>query len=156
MQARKVGATCRADFPSDFHRPVPWPRQAHQSIEEEEQCSVVSSGSNGFHRGAASSRSRIVTRKGYQLADPAHGKHKHHAEHATYVQTLDEAAALISRGFSLRMGAKGKPASLIAPKKSPNCARGMCSWLEPAQGSFGRHADLLALSPTGIDTQGDY
>lgn len=58
----------------------------------------------------------VVTAKGYQLADPAHGKHKHHAEHATYVQTLDEAAALIERGFSLRMGAKGKPPSLIAPK----------------------------------------
>lgn len=58
----------------------------------------------------------VVTSKGYQLADPAHGKHKHHAEHATYVRTLDEAAALVSRGFSLRMGAKGKSPSLIAPK----------------------------------------
>lgn len=57
-----------------------------------------------------------VTTRGYQLADPAHGKHKHHAEHATYVKTLDEAAALIERGFSLRMGAKGKASSLIAPK----------------------------------------
>ena len=56
------------------------------------------------------------TAKGYQLADPAHGKHKNHAQHATYVQSLDEAAALIARGFSLRMGAQGKPASLIAPK----------------------------------------
>ena len=58
----------------------------------------------------------VVTAKGYQLADPAHGKQKHHAEHATYVRTLDEAAALVSRGFSLRMGAKGKSPSLIAPK----------------------------------------
>ena len=58
----------------------------------------------------------VVTSKGYQLADPAHGKQKHHAEHATYVLTLDEAAALVSRGFSLRMGAKGKSPSLIAPK----------------------------------------
>ena len=57
-----------------------------------------------------------VTTRGYQLADPAHGEHKHHAEHATYVKTLDEAAALIERGFSLRMGAKGKAPSLIAPK----------------------------------------
>lgn len=68
-----------------------------------------------------SSRSGVVeepavTTRGYQLADPAHGKHKHHAEHATYVKTLDEAAALIERGFSLRMGAKGKALSLIAPK----------------------------------------
>lgn len=58
----------------------------------------------------------IVTAKGYQLADPAHGKHKHHAEHAVHVPTMEEAAALIERGFSIRMGAKGKPPSLIAPK----------------------------------------
>ncbi|MFN6925019.1 MAG: hypothetical protein ACK4P8_05155 [Tabrizicola sp.] len=58
----------------------------------------------------------VVTAKGYQLADPAHGKQKHHARHATYVRTLEEAAALVERGFSLRMGAKGKPPSLIAPK----------------------------------------
>lgn len=58
----------------------------------------------------------VITAKGYQLADPAHGKHKHHAAHATYVQSLDDAAALIARGFSLRMAAKGKPPSLIAPK----------------------------------------
>jgi hypothetical protein len=32
------------------------------------------------------------------------------------VQTLDEAAALIARGFSLRMGAKGRRPSLIAPQ----------------------------------------
>lgn len=57
----------------------------------------------------------VVTAKGYQLADPAHGKHKHHAEHAVYVRTLEEAACLIERGFSIRMGAKGKAASLIAP-----------------------------------------
>lgn len=56
-----------------------------------------------------------VTSKGYQLADPAHGKRRHHADNATYVKTLDEAAVLIERGFSLRMSAKGKPASLIAP-----------------------------------------
>lgn len=58
----------------------------------------------------------VLTANGYQLADPAHGTHKHHAEHATYVRTLDEAAALVERGFSLRMGAKGNPPSLIAPK----------------------------------------
>lgn len=58
----------------------------------------------------------VVTARGYQLADPAHGKHKHHAEHATHVRTLDEAAALIGKGFSIWMGARGKRASLIAPK----------------------------------------
>ena len=55
----------------------------------------------------------VVPAKGYQLADPAHGKHKHHANN---VRALDEAAVLIGRGFSLRMGAKGKPPSLIVPK----------------------------------------
>jgi hypothetical protein len=58
----------------------------------------------------------VVTAKGYQLVDPAHGKEKNKVAHATYVRTLDEAASLVSRGFSLRMGAKGKSPSLIAPK----------------------------------------
>lgn len=57
-----------------------------------------------------------VTSRGHRLGDPAHGKDKHHAEHTVYVRTLDEAAALIEKGFSLWMGAKGKRASLIAPK----------------------------------------
>lgn len=56
----------------------------------------------------------VVTAKGYQLADPAHGKHKHHANN---VKTLVEAAALIGRGFSMRMRAKGRPPSLIVPKR---------------------------------------
>lgn len=58
----------------------------------------------------------VFTSKGYQLADPAHGKHKHHAELATYVRTLDEAAVLTAKGYSLWMGARGKRPSLIAPK----------------------------------------
>ena len=57
-----------------------------------------------------------LTSKGYKLGDPAHGKRKHHAENAVYVRTLEEAAALIAKGFSLWMVAKGKRASLIAPK----------------------------------------
>ncbi|MBY6163776.1 hypothetical protein KUV73_23040 [Mameliella alba] len=57
-----------------------------------------------------------ITSKGYPLADPAHGKDKHHAEFAVYANTLDDAANLIAKGFSLWMGAKGKRASLIAPK----------------------------------------
>jgi len=56
------------------------------------------------------------TSKGYRLGDPVYGKHKHHAEHSVYVRTLDEAALLIGKGFSLWMGAKGKRASLIAPR----------------------------------------
>lgn len=58
----------------------------------------------------------VFTGKGYQLADPVHGKHKHHAENAMHVKTLEEAAALIGRGYSLWMGAKGKRPSLIAPR----------------------------------------
>ena len=56
------------------------------------------------------------TVKGYKLSDPAHGKQKHHAEHAVYVKTLDDAAVLIGKGFSLWMGAQGKRASLISPE----------------------------------------
>lgn len=58
----------------------------------------------------------VLTAKGYQLADPAHGAEKNKVANATYVQTLDEAASLVSRGYSLRMGAEGKSPSLIAPK----------------------------------------
>lgn len=56
------------------------------------------------------------TSKGYQLADPALGVQKHHAKHAVHVKTLDEAAQLIGKGFSLWMGAKGKRPSLISPQ----------------------------------------
>jgi hypothetical protein len=72
----------------------------------------------------------VVTSKGYQLADPAHSKQKHHAKHATYVRTLDEAAVLTAKGYSLWMGARGKRPSLIAPK-SLRILR------EPAQASAG-------------------
>ena len=56
-----------------------------------------------------------ITSKGYQLADAAHGKNKHHAELAVSAKSLDEVVVLINKGFSLWMGAKGKRASLIAP-----------------------------------------
>lgn len=42
-----------------------------------------------------------LTSKGYKLADPAHGRKKHHAKFAIYVKTLDEAAELVTKGFSL-------------------------------------------------------
>jgi hypothetical protein len=58
----------------------------------------------------------VWTSKGYQLADPAHGAQKHHAKHAVHVKTLDEAAQLIGKGFSLWMVAKGKRSSLISPQ----------------------------------------
>lgn len=57
----------------------------------------------------------VWTSKGYQLADSAHGAQKHHAKHAVHVRSLDEAAQLIDKGFSLWMVAKGKRPSLISP-----------------------------------------
>lgn len=56
-----------------------------------------------------------LTTRGYQLADPAHGSAKHHAEHAVYVRDLDAAADLIEKGFSIWMRQAGKRASLIGP-----------------------------------------
>ena len=58
----------------------------------------------------------VWTSKGYQLADPSHGAQKHHAKHAVHVRTLDEAAQLIGKGFSLWMVAKEKRSSLISPQ----------------------------------------
>lgn len=52
---------------------------------------------------------------GYKLADPKFGDIKHHGVNAVYVRTLDEAADLIGRGFSLWMVQKGKRESLISP-----------------------------------------
>ena len=54
--------------------------------------------------------------KGYCLGDPRFGAEKHHAKNAVYVKTLDEAADLVTKGFSLRMVGPGKRASLVAPK----------------------------------------
>jgi hypothetical protein len=56
------------------------------------------------------------TTRGYKLGDPKLGNRKHHAENTVYVRTLDEAADLIGKGFSLWMVAKGKRGSLIAPR----------------------------------------
>jgi hypothetical protein len=54
--------------------------------------------------------------KGYCLDDPKFGAEKHHAKNAVFVKTLDEAAELVSKGFSLRMVGPGKRASLVSPK----------------------------------------
>lgn len=56
------------------------------------------------------------TARGYKLGDPKFGDRKHHAENTVYVRTLDEAADLIGKGFSLWMVANGKRGSLIAPQ----------------------------------------
>jgi hypothetical protein len=51
----------------------------------------------------------------YVLGNPARGNKKHLAKYAICVSTLDEAAALIARGYSLWMTGPGKRASLISP-----------------------------------------
>lgn len=51
----------------------------------------------------------------YVLGDPKCGAEKHHADNAVFVATLEEAAALVEKGFSLRMGRPGKRGSLISP-----------------------------------------
>tara|TARA_R110002074_G_scaffold378796_1_gene556736 strand:+ start:3183 stop:3443 length:261 start_codon:yes stop_codon:yes gene_type:complete len=56
------------------------------------------------------------TSKGYCLGDPKFGNKKHHAKNAVFVKSLNEVAELISQGFSLRMTAKGKRPSLVAPR----------------------------------------
>ena len=53
--------------------------------------------------------------KGYRLGDPKWGARKHHAAHAVFAQTLDEAADLVAAGFSLWMVGPGKRASLVSP-----------------------------------------
>lgn len=51
----------------------------------------------------------------FVLGDPAHGAQKHHDKFAVKVATLDEAAALVGRGFSLRMTDGETPPALISP-----------------------------------------
>ena len=53
--------------------------------------------------------------KGYRLGDPKWGSRKHHAAHAVFARTLDEAADLVAAGFSLWMVGPGKRASLVSP-----------------------------------------
>lgn len=53
--------------------------------------------------------------RGFVLGDPKHGRKKHHEENEIYAATLDEAAAYVERGFSLRMGRVGEAGSLISP-----------------------------------------
>lgn len=55
------------------------------------------------------------SRRGYKLGDPKHGSEIHLTKNAIFVKTLDEAADLVGRGYSLWMTAKGKRPSLISP-----------------------------------------
>ena len=51
----------------------------------------------------------------FVLGDPAHGAQKHHDRFAVKVETLEEVARLIERGFSVRMTDGNSPPSLISP-----------------------------------------
>lgn len=51
----------------------------------------------------------------YVLGDPKHGSARHHRSNAVFTANYDEAVQLVRDGFSIRMAAKGTPASLIAP-----------------------------------------
>ena len=51
----------------------------------------------------------------FVLGDPAHGARKHHDRFAVKVATIEEVAAHIGRGFSVRMTDGESPPSLIAP-----------------------------------------
>ena len=44
-----------------------------------------------------------------------HGNEKHHEKHEIYASILDEAAAYIEKGYSIRMGRPGEAGSLISP-----------------------------------------
>lgn len=57
----------------------------------------------------------LKTPRGYKLGNPAGGSERHHAKHAVFVDTLDEAAKLISHGYSLWMKQDGKRETLISP-----------------------------------------
>lgn len=51
----------------------------------------------------------------FVMGDPAHGAQKHHEKFAVKVETIEEVAAHIGRGFSLRMTDGESPPSLISP-----------------------------------------
>lgn len=52
----------------------------------------------------------------FVLGDPAHGAQKHHDKFAVKVPTIAEAAALVGRGFSIRMTDGEIPPSMISPE----------------------------------------
>lgn len=54
------------------------------------------------------------TPRGYKMADPRIGENRHHAEHAIYVKTLDEAADGLRLGWLLWMKQPGKRETLIS------------------------------------------
>lgn len=57
----------------------------------------------------------VKQERGFMLVDPRVKGRKNLVVNATYVLSLEEAANLIEQGYLIRMGAKGKRPSLIAP-----------------------------------------
>lgn len=58
----------------------------------------------------------ILTSRGYELAEPMLGHERNQISKATFVETLEAAAALVEKGYSIRMGRSGLRASLISSK----------------------------------------
>lgn len=58
----------------------------------------------------------VLTARGYQLVEPQLAKGRNLAENATFVETLEDAADLLKKGYSIRMGRPGLRPPLISPK----------------------------------------
>lgn len=56
------------------------------------------------------------TLRGFELVDDRVKSQKKKVESATFVRSLEKAADLIARGYSIRMIGPGKRASLISPQ----------------------------------------
>jgi hypothetical protein len=56
----------------------------------------------------------VCSVRGYELVATDVPAPRHHVENSTFVSTIEEAAALVEQGYSIRMGRPGKRASLIA------------------------------------------
>lgn len=60
--------------------------------------------------------SPIESDLGFELVDRRVAGQKNKVENATFVRSIEEAAYLVDQGFAIRMGARGKRASLISPQ----------------------------------------
>lgn len=57
----------------------------------------------------------VETDRGYELVDRRIPERRHHVENSTFVRSIEEAAYLVEQGYTIRMGAPGLRASLVAP-----------------------------------------
>ena len=56
----------------------------------------------------------VETDRGFELVDPRIVQDRHHVKNSTFIRSIEEAAYLVEQGYSIRMGAPGKRASLIS------------------------------------------